>query len=255
MYTYCYNNPIVYSDNGGNCPVVNWVKSIWKWITGGNKTNNNKSKVTPKPTTMPKPTVPTPKPKKTGFEITKKQLEKLGWKKSTTTSKRIKELNKWLSEYNMDNKNVICHFVSQCMHECGCGVFVAEQWNGDPNEYFKEYEKEPKKTWLGNTKQGDGFKFRGSGCTHITGRAIYTKFSNFVSDKKIINQGADYIKKQKKYWWTSAVFFWKFKSGLVKCAKKKSTTVEEVTKIVNGGSNGLSERKKYYKECIKIFYK
>lgn len=42
--------------------------------------------VTPKPTTMPKPTVPTPKPKKTGFEITKKQLKNFGWGKSTRTN-------------------------------------------------------------------------------------------------------------------------------------------------------------------------
>ena len=53
LYTYCYNNPVVYSDNGGNCPVVDWAKPFRNWITGGNKSNNNKSKVTPKPTTMP----------------------------------------------------------------------------------------------------------------------------------------------------------------------------------------------------------
>lgn len=42
--------------------------------------------MTPKLTTMPKPTVPTPKPKKTGFEITKKQLKNFGWEKSTRTN-------------------------------------------------------------------------------------------------------------------------------------------------------------------------
>ena len=29
LYTYCYNNPVVYFDNGGNCPIVDWAKSFW----------------------------------------------------------------------------------------------------------------------------------------------------------------------------------------------------------------------------------
>ena len=207
LYTYCYNNPVIYSDNGGNCPIVDWAKSFWNWITGGNKSNNNKSKVTPKPTTMPIPASPTPTPKKTGFEITTKQLKKLGWKKNTKSKKLVSQLNDWLCKYDMDNIRVICHFISQCMLECACGSGMAERWNGNKYEYFRKYEEEPQKTWLGNTKKNDGYKFRGAGCTHITGRTIYRKFSKFISDKEILNQGADYIKKEKKYWWTSAVFF------------------------------------------------
>ena len=68
LYTYCYNNPVVYFDNGGNCPIVDWAKSFWNWITGGNKSNNNKSKVTPKPTVAPTATpqvTAKPKVKKT----------------------------------------------------------------------------------------------------------------------------------------------------------------------------------------------
>lgn len=49
------------------------------------------------------------------------------------------------------------------------------------------------------------------------------------------------------------MFFWKNKTGLIECAKKSGSTVEEVTKIVNGGSNGLKKRKEYYKECKEVF--
>ena len=257
LYTYCYNNPIMYSDMDGNCPVIDWVKSLWNRITGGSKSNSDKVKVTPQPTKMPTPVSPTPKPKKKGFKITKKQLKKLGWKRSTRTGKMINELNEWINKYKMDNKNIICHFISQCMHECDKGYTISEKWNGDPHKYFKPYETEPQKTWLGNTEPGDGFKFRGAGCIQITGRYIYTKFSKdkVVSDKKIEEQGANYIKRQKKYWWTSAVFYWKNKEGLFKCSKKKGATVEQVTKIINGGTNGLDERKKYYKMCKDVFNK
>lgn len=88
LYTYCYNNPVVYSDNGENCLIVDWAKSFWNWITGGNKSNNNnnKSKVTPKPTTMPTPIGPNPAPK------TRRKTSK--WEK-----RKIK-----LSKYS--NKNV-----------------------------------------------------------------------------------------------------------------------------------------------------
>lgn len=137
--------------------------------------------------------------------------------------------------------------------ECGCGSIMTEKWNGNKYEYFRKYEEGNQRKWLGNTKKNDGYKFRGAGCTQITGRTIYTEFSKFVSDKKIKTQGADYIKKHKEYWWTSAVFFWKYKTGLISCAKKKSTTVSEITKIINGGTNGLKERQEYYKKCKEVF--
>ncbi len=67
LYTYCYNNPIMYSDMGGNCPIVDWVKSVWNWITGGDKSNSDKVKVTPKPTKTPAP-IKTPIPTSSTLE-------------------------------------------------------------------------------------------------------------------------------------------------------------------------------------------
>ena len=34
MYTYCYNNPVDYLDDSGNCPIVDWGKFVWRCITG-----------------------------------------------------------------------------------------------------------------------------------------------------------------------------------------------------------------------------
>ena len=34
LYTYCYNNPVDYLDDSGNCPIVDWGKFVWRCITG-----------------------------------------------------------------------------------------------------------------------------------------------------------------------------------------------------------------------------
>ena len=87
----------------------------------------NKPRATLKPTAS-KPTIPNSQTKKKEFEITKDQLKKLNWSKNARTSSMVEKLNTWLKKYNMSNKNVICHFISQCMQECGCGYSITEKW-------------------------------------------------------------------------------------------------------------------------------
>ena len=44
-----------------------------------------------------------------------------------------------------------------------------------------------------------------------------------------------------------------FFGSMINYAKKKGTTVSEITKIINGGDNGLKERKEYYIKCKEVF--
>ena len=80
----------------------------------------------------------------------------------------------------------ICHFLSQVMKE-------SDDWNykgfGDgvveigSKEYLsKKYEFRKD---LGNIKEGDGALFRGSGYIHLTGRANYSAFSDYLISKGI----------------------------------------------------------------------
>ena len=62
-------------------------------------------------------------------------------------------------------------------------------------------------------------------------------------------KGVDYV--AKNYPWTSAGFWWKSHGMNSLCDGNPS--VEQVTKRVNGGYNGLESRKKYYKMACNIF--
>lgn len=82
---------------------------------------------------------------------------------------------------------------------------------------------------LGNTERGDGWRFRGSGFKQITGRAN-TERSGFTPEEL----REDPVKSAK----AAADFF--VRAGCVAPAKRDD--VEAVTRLVNGGTNGLADR-------------
>jgi len=83
---------------------------------------------------------------------------------------------------------------------------------------------------LGNTQTGDGWKFRGSGFKQITGRTN-TEKSGFTPEEL----RSDPAKSAK----AAADFF--VRAGCVEHARRDN--VEAVTLKVNGGRNGLEDRK------------
>lgn len=91
---------------------------------------------------------------------------------------------------------------------------------------------------LGNTEAGDGWKFRGRGLKQLTGRDNYRRFSRaWLGDESLLvtpDRVADADGAV-----ASAIWFWATKQLN---AEADRGTVETVTKIVNGGDNGLSER-------------
>lgn len=94
---------------------------------------------------------------------------------------------------------------------------------------------------LGNTQPGDGWKFRGRGGKQLTGRANYRKFSRaWLGDESLL-ENPDRVA-QPDGWVASAIHFWK-SNGLNEVADRG--TVDDVTKIVNGGTVGLSDRKSW----------
>lgn len=93
---------------------------------------------------------------------------------------------------------------------------------------------------LGNTQQGDGWKFRGRGLKQITGRTNYRSCGKDLGldletnpDLLLTPQNAV----------RSAGWFWESK-GLNAIADTGS--VEAMTRRINGGTNGLADRQKLY---------
>jgi putative chitinase len=161
----------------------------------------------------------------------------------------------------------LAHFLAQCGHESGGFKAVQENLNygakglrGIFSKYFTteakalEYERKPEKianlvygNRMGNGTEssGDGYKYRGRGYIQLTGKDNYSKFDKTVEDDILANP--DLV--ATKYPLASAAFFFQ-SNGLWSICDKGSddATVTAVTKRVNGGTIGLADRLKHFKE-------
>jgi putative chitinase len=101
----------------------------------------------------------------------------------------------------------------------------------------------------GNPASGDGYKFRGRGPIQITGKFNYTACSKFLyKDLRLVND-PDVILKSKVDCVMSACWFWSSKNINKYCDKKD---VAGMTKVINGGSNGLADRKVRFNKYLLI---
>lgn len=120
------------------------------------------------------------------------------------------------------------HFLAQLAHESGSLRFSEELASGEAYEGRAD---------LGNNQTGDGRRFKGRGLIQLTGRANYTRYHaatgiNCVNHPELLSQdpmtAADV-----------AGWFWSVHS-LNEQADRDDVT--SVTKIINGGYNGLEDR-------------
>ena len=97
----------------------------------------------------------------------------------------------------------------------------------------------------GPEASGDGYKFRGRGYIQLTGKENYTAFDKTVPEDILANP--DLV--ASKYALASAAFFFN-KNNLWKICDQGSSdqVVTAVTKRVNGGTIGLPDRLKHFKE-------
>jgi putative chitinase len=117
-----------------------------------------------------------------------------------------------------------------------------------------QYERKPEKIankvyanrmGNGNEASGEGWKYRGRGYIQLTGKENYKAFDATVPED--ITANPDLV--ATKYALASAAFFFK-KNNLWSICDRGSddATVTSVTKRVNGGTIGLLDRKKHFKE-------
>lgn len=94
---------------------------------------------------------------------------------------------------------------------------------------------------LGNTQPGDGWRFRGRGIKQLTGRDNYRRFSRaWLGDESLLENPDRVANPDGAV--ASAIWFWRV-NGLNEIADRGS--VDSVTKVVNGGALGLSDRKSW----------
>lgn len=171
--------------------------------------------------------------------VTKRQLAEV-WGCSVTVieDNEILELNKCLETFEITTPFRIRHFLSQTAHESGGGRWKREISDG----WYLEG-----RTDIGNTQPGDGPKYKGAGYIQLTGRYNYQKLSDYLNDPRVM-EGVDYV--AKTYPFTSAGYWWVSNEMNELC--DTNPTVEQVTLRVNGGYNGLDDRKEYYYICQRV---
>lgn len=103
---------------------------------------------------------------------------------------------------------------------------------------------------LGNVNYGDGYNYRGGGLIHTTGKSNYIELNNelkkYVSGFDVVNK-PDTITDVNCAVLASMIFW---KSRNINTVADKGDIVA-VSKLVNGGTNGLEERKSLYLKAKK----
>ena len=174
-----------------------------------------------------------------------------------------------LPKYEINTPNRIAGFFAQCGHESMNFTVLSENLNYRAetleklfSKYFSkagrnaaDYAKQPEKIANviyanrmanGDTASGDGFKFRGRGVVQLTGRENYTSFGKSVgmSPEQVI----DYVQ-TKKGALESACWYWASRKINIACDEGD---IVKMTKLVNGGTIGLEDRRKHYEDALKV---
>jgi putative chitinase len=134
------------------------------------------------------------------------------------------------------------HLLAQVAHESDGFATATEYASGARYEGRKD---------LGNTKPGDGKRFKGRGLIQCTGRDNYASYSAWkyrddrcVKKPEMVAELPDAV--------DVALWFWCVRKPSIRALAAKDDIVG-VTKKVNGGTNGLEDRKKRLAQAKALF--
>jgi putative chitinase len=170
-------------------------------------------------------------------------------------------MNHWFPLFDVDTLQEIRHMLAQLAHESDSFNAMEEYASGSAYEGRKD---------LGNTRPGDGIKFKGHGPIQITGKTNHSLMGikagaplKFINDPKLLCT----------YEWGvwAACIFWTDR-GLLDISNMPDETalpykvrrddgsslvilvspIEYISRKVNGGKRGLNERIKFYERAKDI---
>jgi putative chitinase len=182
----------------------------------------------------------------------------------------IAQIPETAQKFNITNPLRLAHFLSQCGHESAGFKAIQENLNYSadglkkifpkyfPGNLAEGYARNPEKiaskvygSRMGNGDETtkEGFKFRGRGYIQLTGKDNYTRFGKFIGEDTVANP--DLV--ATKYPLASAAFFFDSNKLWEICDRgADDATVTAVTKRVNGGTIGLPDRIKHFKEYFSL---
>jgi putative chitinase len=216
----------------------------------------------------PAPVTPTPTPQPVAAPVAASypglKLDKL---KGHIPAHVIAMIPDTAAKFGINTPLRLAHFLAQCGHESGGFRATQENLNysakgllGIFKKYFPTvalataYQRKPEmiasRVYGGRMGNGpeatrEGYKFRGRGYIQLTGKENYTAFGKAIGEDMTLNPD----KVASHYALLSAAWFFS-KNGLHKIADEGSSdaVVTKITKRVNGGTIGLADRIKHFKE-------
>jgi putative chitinase len=185
-----------------------------------------------------------------------------------------KEPNEWapilsrrLLESGIVEPQQIAAFIAQTGHESLNYNILSENLNYSVDglmtifpKYFRdvrplEYARQPVKIASrvyanrmgnGNEASQDGWKFRGRGVLQVTGKNNYRDCSLYIfGDEGVLLKDPDLLL-EKDYALMSALWYWDINK------LKKITSFLQLTKAINGGTNGYEDRKNRFVRAIEV---
>lgn len=198
----------------------------------------------------------------------------------SNASKYLQPLSEAMELYQIRDKPVVAAFLSQVGHESGGLSTVVESLNYRveallsifgrhriSEEDARKYGRTPDRpanqeaianclyggSWgsksLGNTEIGDGWKYRGRGLKQLTGRLNYRMCGdalglNLIDDPDALAEPTAAA--------LSAGWFWASRRpmGIEEAAKNQD--IAKVTKLINGGDIGLTQRTALYRRALEV---
>jgi putative chitinase len=137
-----------------------------------------------------------------------------------------------LDRHKIDTPLRVAHFLAQIAHESDGFCTTEEYASGKAYEGRKD---------LGNTQAGDGVRYKGRGLIQLTGRYNYQVYGkaigkDLVGHPEVAADPATSLLLACEYWNRTA-------RGLSRFADKDD--IVSITRAINGGLNGLADRKAY----------
>ncbi len=129
------------------------------------------------------------------------------------------------------------HFLAQIGHESGELRFREEIASGEAYEGRGD---------LGNTQPGDGRRFKGRGLIQLTGRANYAEYGRAINREAELLAKPELVASDPELCVDVAGWFWA-KRGLNELADRDELSA--ITRRINGGLNGLEDRRRLYQRA------
>jgi putative chitinase len=154
--------------------------------------------------------------------------------------------------------------VIDCLHDCGCdtidrrAMWFAQVFHEAGGLFYREEiasgeAYEGRCEGLGNCQPGDGVRFKGRSFIQVTGRANYTKLSGWAFANGHVPTPTFFVDNPERlaedqYAFLGVTWYWTTQRPMNDAADARN--IELATKYVNGGYNGLDDRKAIYARAL-----